>query len=122
MQTLRYAVLLVAAALLLSFGAAIAGRAVQMVRITQDETRLRREVALVQERNAALRAQKEFYNSEAYVQRVAREELGLVKPGEIAVIVVNRPKAEAPPAPLPPAVAPAPRGLLDRWGDALLGH
>ncbi len=91
---LGYVVLLLSSALLLSFMVAIADRGVQMYRITQDEARLQREVAGLEARNTALRTQKELYNSDYYVERVAREELGLVRAGDTAVIVVQRAPAE----------------------------
>lgn len=115
---LGYVALLVAATLLLSSCAAIAGRAVQMVRIKQHEARLEREVAELEARNAALRAQQAFYSSDHYIERIAREELGLVKPGETGVIVVRRAGAQhgAPAAELTPT-APPPQDLGEGGGS-----
>src|SRR5436853_292340 len=87
---LAYVAFLVSAALLLSSSVAIAGRAMQMYRIKQDELRLQRDVNELAARNTALRTQRDFYSSDRYIEQVAREELGLVKPGEIPVIVVQR--------------------------------
>ncbi|OUM99454.1 MAG: hypothetical protein BAA04_08785 [Firmicutes bacterium ZCTH02-B6] len=51
--------------------------------------RVRAEIQRYQELNAQLRAEIEHYNSDEYIERVAREELGLVKPGETPVIVIE---------------------------------
>lgn len=125
---LGYLALLLSSALLLSFAVAIAGRGMQMYRITQDEARLQREVAELEARNIALRTQKEFYNSDFYVERVAREELGLVKPGDTGVIVVRRTPAESSAgaaetvAPLPAAAPKREPGQLEQWGNWLFGR
>lgn len=126
---LGFLALLVASALLLSFAVAIAGRGVQMYNIRQDEARLQREVNELEARNAALRAQKEFYSSDYYVERVAREELGLVKPDDLSVIVVRRTPAETShgpaalevSAPAPAAAEPEPDHLA-QLRDWLLGR
>lgn len=83
---------------------------------------LRREAArLVRERdelrrqNAQLREEIRLLHTPEYIERLAREQLGLVRPGEIAVILV-------PPTPAP-AARPAPEGTggdgwwarLQRW-------
>ncbi|MFS8572773.1 MAG: septum formation initiator family protein [Clostridia bacterium] len=51
--------------------------------------RVRAEIARYEALNAQLRKELEHYNSDAYIERVAREELGLVKPGETPVIVIE---------------------------------
>ena len=128
---LGYLALLMASALLLSFTVAITDRGVQMLRIQQDEFRLQREVQQLEARNTALRTQREFYASDYYVERVAREDLGLVKPGDVSVIVVRRSPTEAESSASPRAdaavAAPAPvaraePGQLEQLRDWLLGR
>ena len=115
----RHLVLLVAATLLLSFGVAIVGRAVQMYELQQEEDRLERELAALEARRQELQRLKEDASSATYLERVAREQLGLVQPGEIGVVVITPP---APPAAPPPtaAAAPDPRSNWERWRDWLL--
>lgn len=62
--------------------------------------RLKREAArLVQlkqdliEQNAQLREEIKLLHTPGYIERIAREQLGLVKPGEIALLIV-RPRAQ----------------------------
>jgi cell division protein FtsL len=69
---------------------------------------LRREAArLVRERddlrrqNAQLREEIRLLNTREYIERLAREQLGLVRPGEIAVILVQ-PTPSPRPAPRAP--------------------
>jgi cell division protein FtsL len=64
---------------------------------------LRREAAtLVRERedirrqNAQLREEIRLLSTPEYIERLAREQLGLVKPGEIAIILVQPTPAPSP--------------------------
>ena len=61
----------------------------RMRAIRAELERVRQEIARYEALNAELRAELEHYNSDAYIERVAREELGLVKPGETRVIVID---------------------------------
>jgi cell division protein FtsL len=65
--------------------------------------RLRREAAeLIREReqlrreNAQLREEVRLLNTPEYIERIAREQLGLVRPGEIAIMLVRATPAPAP--------------------------
>jgi cell division protein DivIC len=89
-----------------------------------DTYQLKREAAhLARERddlrrqNALLREEIRLLNTPEYVERIAREQLGLVKPGEVAIILV------APtPAPAGPAVTAGPKPnapLSDPWWTRL---
>ena len=49
---------------------------------------LRQQVAVEQQTNESLEARLEYVSSDAYVEKIARERLKLVKPGEAAVVVV----------------------------------
>jgi len=64
---------------------------VRMRAMRAELERVREEIARYEVLNDQLRAELEHYNSDAYIERVAREELGLVKPGETRVIVVDEP-------------------------------
>jgi cell division protein FtsL len=88
-----------------------------------DGYQLRREAArLVREReelrrqNAQLREEIRLLHTPEYIERLAREQLGLVRPGEIAVILV-----QPTPAPAPPSAQDGERGggwwarLRRRW-------
>ncbi|HOB08269.1 MAG: septum formation initiator family protein [Limnochordia bacterium] len=55
--------------------------------LKQKIARLRHEIQAFELRNAEIRRQIEHYRSYEYIERVAREELGLVKPGETRFII-----------------------------------
>ena len=66
---------------------------------------LQREAQVLEQQNAALQRQVAQLNDPAYLERLARECLGMVKPGEIGFVVV--PKGGVQPAP-PGSGAPVP--------------
>ena len=79
---------------------ATAQRAVEGYQMARQVEVVRREVAELRQQNVELQARIARYRSDAYVERVAREELNLVRPGDVPVIVIA-------PTPQPtPAVAP----------------
>ncbi len=69
-------------------------------RIRREELRLEQEIAAERAKHEALVALKEYVQTDEYVERIAREELKWVKPGEIAVVPI--PLNEEPP-PIPEA-------------------
>ena len=80
-----------------------------------------RRVAVLNQTNAALQHQADELGSDSAIERIAREQYNLVKPGENAYAVLpaagNAPKA-APPALAPAAPAPS-RGFFERLRDRL---
>jgi len=104
--------------------------AIPTFQLRQDEASLRDEVQKLEERYRQLSALRDYLNSEEYIEWMARRELGLVRPGETAIIVLS-------------AVSPTPgRRLVDlsapaegeegegspsgqppqRWWEALIGE
>jgi cell division protein DivIC len=57
---------------------------------------LRQQVEAERETNQALQETLQYVESDAYVEKAARENLGLVKAGEVAVVPVRQ--AESPPS------------------------
>lgn len=53
------------------------------------------------EENRRLREQIRLLQQPSYIERVAREQLGLVRPGEIAVVLVPKPTPDPTPKPAP---------------------
>ncbi|CCO08633.1 FtsB family cell division protein [Desulforamulus hydrothermalis] len=53
---------------------------------------LQNQVQELKTRNAALREEIKLIKSDSYVEQVAREQLGLVKPGETLVVQVQSPQ------------------------------
>jgi cell division protein DivIC len=56
-----------------------------------------------------LRALKQYLQSDDYVEKAAREQLGLVKPGETGIVVV----------PTQPSPTPAPGAVGDNWWQTI---
>lgn len=69
------------------------GSALDYYRLTDDEDRLRADVAELRLQEQQLEQIREYLRSDDYVEFMARRVFGLVKPGETLVIV------KAPPAP-----------------------
>jgi cell division protein FtsB len=95
MQILLLLVLTVA----LYFAAALAGELIATQRIDQQVVSLNHEIASLKTQNQELTGQVADAKSDAFVEREARDMLGLVKPGDYPVVVVNAPAPPAPPAP-----------------------
>lgn len=81
---------------------------------------VKKEVAELEERNAQLTGRLNRLSDVAYMEKLAREQLGVVRPGESSYVVVPAP------APLQPAAAvkPEPQGIRERvaeWIKGLLG-
>jgi len=66
---------------------------VQIWRIEQQIRRIEEEISRAEARNEELRRELAYLQSDEYIERIAREELGLVRPGETAVIIAT-PDAE----------------------------
>jgi len=76
-------------------------------RLHEEETQLRRDIAELNREHAQLVAVRDYLKSDEYVEYVARNTLGLVRPGETLVIV----SGSAPtPAPAEPEGTPTPAG------------
>jgi cell division protein DivIC len=65
-----------------------AERAVASYHKAQDVENARKELAEAKQRNVDLQAQITKFRSDAYVEKVAREELNMVRPGDVPVIVL----------------------------------
>jgi cell division protein FtsB len=67
-------------------------QSLQIKKMQDEYDQKKAQLAAVQERNARLQEHLDFYKGPGYllyVEKVAREALGLVKPGETAVMVVS---------------------------------
>lgn len=64
---------------------------------TAELARFEQQVAALERRNEALAARAEQLRDHAFLERLARQCLGMVKPGEIAFVVVPEVGAPAPP-------------------------
>ena len=92
---LRTFLLLASIAAIVSFILSIGHRTIQIYQLQQEEVVLQREVASLATRNKQLLEQREGLNNDTDIERIAREELNLIKPGETAVVVLPSPEVIA---------------------------
>jgi cell division protein FtsB len=111
MQILLLLVLTVA----LYFATAFTGELIASHRVDQQLASLNADIDRLTDQNKHLKNAVAEASSDAYVERQAREELGLVRAGDIPVVVSNAP----PPAPAPTPAAPAARAHWEKWRDLL---
>ncbi len=87
---------------------------VQVYRLEREAARMEQLKHDLEEQNAQLREEIKLLHTPQYIEKLAREQLGLVKPGEIALLIVQTPPDPVPPRP------PHPRsGWTSRLWDAL---
>ena len=58
-------------------------------RLHREADRLTREVGTLRKENAQLREEIRRLHTPQYIERLAREQLGLVRPGEIPIILIR---------------------------------
>ncbi len=73
------------------FVTSTAQAAYRLYRLSREIAELEYQRAALLEENRRLREEVRRLYDPAYIERVAREELGLVRPGELAVVLVPRP-------------------------------
>lgn len=89
---------------------------VQVYRLEREAARMEQLKRDLEAQNAQLREEIKLLHTPQYIERLAREQLGLVKPGEIALLIVQTPPDPVPPQP------PHPRsGWTGRLWDTLRG-
>ncbi|MGE5584926.1 MAG: FtsB family cell division protein [Bacillota bacterium] len=69
----------------------------ELVRVNYQISVVEKEIAVWEARCEELRRQVEYLSSDEYVEKVAREDLGLVKPGEVPFIVAEPSSPDASP-------------------------
>ena len=89
--------LIVAIPLLAYLTFATARKALEVYQLNQQASQIRSEIAVLKDRNTELRRQIEYLQSPDYVERAAREQLNLVQPGDIPLVLVY-PSGKEPPA------------------------
>ncbi len=110
MQILLLLVLTVA----LYFGAAFSGQLITARQIDRQLATISTDIDRLQADNNRLKAQVAEASSDAYVEREARDRLGLIRQGDTPVVISNVPT----PAPLPAKPAPSPKAHWQNWRDA----
>ena len=86
--------------------------ALQSRQLSEREDRLQAEISDAQQRYQRLEALREYLDSNEYTEAVAREELGLVRPGETSIVVI--------PTVASPTPGPGEADDGDLWWEALI--
>lgn len=89
-------VVLAAIAIGVSVFGAFGSTVLQVYRLEREAAQLAQHQRDLEEQNAQLRAEIQALHTPEYVEKLAREQLGLVKPGEVAFLIVQTP-ADTPP-------------------------
>lgn len=65
-----------------------------MMELRQELGQVEQAIASAQERSEEINAEIAYLKSDSYIEKVARQELGLVKPGEIIFMPESSPAAD----------------------------
>ena len=82
-------ILLLTAVVLAYFAFTAAQNFHQSYQLARQEEAVRREVAELQTTRQQLSALRDYLNSDEYIEMAARQQLGWVRPGETAIILVT---------------------------------
>jgi cell division protein FtsL len=94
-------------------------KAVQNYRLNQESDGLRAEIVGLRTENLQLQQQIEQARTDAAIETIAREQLGLIRPGDHPLVLVD--SGAPPPATPAPAPTPPPRPIWRQWYDYFFG-
>ncbi len=112
----RWVGTLAALAIFIVLGAAFGSAYWDGYRLRREAAEMARERDLLRRQNAQLREEIRLLNTPEYIERIAREQLSLVRPGEIAIMLMRPTPA---PTPLPAGSNSPPE---ESWLSRLLHH
>ena len=124
MRRLRRPWVAVATLLVLLLGVAFLTQVVpyrQIIEANQNVTEARERLASLEGENEVLNADVEALETDTEIEKLAREKLGYVRPGEVAYVVLDPPEAEAPLPEPEPEPETEPRTWVERVWDFLTG-
>ena len=102
-------VLLLVALLAINFNS----RLTTLRQMREEEARLKLAVSAERARQTSLQSLRSYVASDSYVEHWARVEARMIKPGEVAVVLVAPNVARV--TPEPPAPTRAPATILEEW-------
>lgn len=104
------------------YGLVITGqKALENYQLSRQEAALREQIQQVRQENLQLQQQIQVARSDSEIERVAREQLGLVKPGEHALVVVRPGQPTGPREPVVPPPPPPPPPPAQQWWSFFFG-
>lgn len=116
---LRLAAVLVIPLLLYAL-VATGQKALTNYRLNQEADALRGEIQALRSDNVDLQRQIEASRTDTAIETIAREQLGLIKPGDHPIVIVPNGSASAP-APVSEPAAPPPKPVWRQWLDFFFG-
>lgn len=111
--------MLAAAVLFGFFLFSLAGLVLQNYQLGQRAAAVREEITQLKEENEKLATQVARLQTPAAVEDLARQQLGLAKEGEVAVVIDFGPGGPPRDVPTP---TPTPRPNWEQWWDELFGY
>jgi cell division protein FtsB len=100
--------------------ASFVGQVITSSQLERRRDALSAEIARLERENAELAADVAYAESPAYAERIAREQLGYAREGDVVVLPTFPDVTPEPDAPLPqPLPTPQPRSNLSGWASAL---
>lgn len=124
MTVLRRPGIAITTLLILLMGAAFVTQVVPYNQIIESQRQVaeaRADLAELKAQNERLQADVEALYTDSEVERLAREKLGYVRPGETAYVVLDPPGAADDTEPAPPAPAPVDKTWVDEVWEFLTG-
>jgi cell division protein DivIC len=86
-----------------------AGSRFRAQQVSSQRSQLEQEIGSMQSRYDQLQSLESYLQSDAYVEKVAREQLGLVNPGETGIVIV----------PTQPSPTPVAGSASGNWWDSI---
>jgi cell division protein FtsL len=118
---LRVAAVLVVPLLLYAL-VATGQKAADNYRLNREADGLRTEIVGLQTENLKLQREIELARTDTAIETIAREQLGLVRPGDHPIVLVSQTAQPASPPGSTPAESPPPaRPIWRQWWDYFLG-
>jgi cell division protein FtsL len=117
---LRIAAVLVVPLLLYAL-VATGQKAADNYRLNREADALRTEIVGLRAENLELQHQIEVARTDTAIETLAREQLGLVRPGDHPVVIVAQATQPARAAGSTPAASPPPRPIWQQWWDYFFG-
>lgn len=93
----------------------------QIVDSQRQVAEARAELASLEAENAEMAADVEALQTDSEIERLAREKLGYVRPGETAYVVLDPPGASEEAEPVEPAPVPVEKTWVDKVWEFLTG-
>ena len=117
---LRLAAVLVVPLLLYAL-VATGQKAVENYRLNQEADGLRLEIVNLRADNIQLQQDIEKARTDSAIETIAREQLGLIKPGDRPLILVDAPGSRTSSQTPAPTPTPAPKPAWRQWYDYFFG-